>query len=416
MTNTINIDQFDTLNEWRQKFNLVSSYVGALENLQVPDEDDSSQYSSIVSAINTINSKLNPTLINLLSDNVQNSSVNQFSYDSMSGIVTFISRDILDSDIGTFDAALFTSGKVDERRIQGLDGSILTSGVLDAARLPAAATIEPFSISSTDELPEGATNKYFKETKVRISFSIDSTDYISFNNSTGEIVWEYGQVDSAPVAGTGVTINSNEVSIGQDVGAASDVSFSSVVVSGQISAASVSGDMISNFSQAVGGTASTVMMTPKTTVQNSTKNFNDNLKYAEKTVPLSNGQVTTVRYDFEGQGTDGYFDRTLPDFVELELVCKTAEHGWGEGDTIRINPGAALEGGNVGIAFVKNARLNGQLAFKVLVGENGPGEYGEGNSGRGFSLTASNWELKVRMMKFVNSSLETNDNASTAVF
>lgn len=408
------VNEQDTINQWRTKFNTFSEYVGALENLQVPAEDDSSQYVNVVSAINAINSKLNPTLIDLLSDNAQNSSVNKFYYDSSSGIVTFISRDILDSDIGAFDAALFTSGKVDERRIQGLDASVLTSGTLDAARLPASATVQPFSIASTDELPAGATNKYYDQTKVRAAITHAANNYFSFNNSTGELVWEFGVPDSAPSAGTGVTIVGSEVSIGQDVSVSSPVTFSSIVVSGQISAETVGGNMVSNFTQAVEGTASNVMMTPKSTVQNQTRNFNNNLKHVELILPITDNTVRALNYDFSGQGSS-YFGGDVPDFVELELVCKTPEHGWGTGDVIQINAGAAPAGGNSGISFQKD-KASAPDEFSIIFGENGPGEYGEGTSGRGVVLTSSNWNVKIRMIKFVSSSVNTNENSETYVF
>jgi hypothetical protein len=88
-------------------------------------------------------------------------------------------------------------------------------------------------VLDTDDISEGATNKYFSDTLARQSIS--ATGNISYNSTTGVIstsLTQYTDADArnALSGGTGVSYNSGTgvIAIGQPVGTTDDVSFNTV--------------------------------------------------------------------------------------------------------------------------------------------------------------------------------------------
>jgi len=92
----------------------------------------------------------------------------------------------------------------------------------------------------TDNLSEGSSNLYFTNARARTSVSVTDSGgdgSLAYDNSTG--VFTYTGPSAAEVrahfsAGTGVTVSSGQISIGQAVGTTSDVTFNDLVVSGDL--------------------------------------------------------------------------------------------------------------------------------------------------------------------------------------
>lgn len=87
-----------------------------------------------------------------------------------------------------------------------MSGAIATPTTLFADSIevskPIAGQIDDISNHTTDDLPEGAENKYFTQDRARTAFS----------------------------AGTGVSLNAGNIRIGQDVSSTADVTFKDLYV------------------------------------------------------------------------------------------------------------------------------------------------------------------------------------------
>lgn len=89
---------------------------------------------------------------------------------------------------------------------------------------------------TTDNLNEGTTNLYFTNTRARQAISATDTGgdgSLSYDNSTGIITYtgpSASEVRSHFTAGTGVTISSGQIAIGQPVATTDSVTFNNVAV------------------------------------------------------------------------------------------------------------------------------------------------------------------------------------------
>ena len=96
------------------------------------------------------------------------------------------------------------------------------------------------SASDTDNLSEGSTNLYFTNARARSAISVTDSGgdgSLAYNSSTGVITYtgpSASEVRAHFSAGTGVTLSSGEISIGQAVGTSNDVQFNDVTVSGDL--------------------------------------------------------------------------------------------------------------------------------------------------------------------------------------
>jgi hypothetical protein len=96
------------------------------------------------------------------------------------------------------------------------------------------------SASDTDDLAEGSSNLYYTDTRARSAISVTDAGgdgSLSYDNTTGVFTYtgpSASEVRSHFSAGTGVTLSSGEISIGQAVGTSSDVTFNDVTVSGDL--------------------------------------------------------------------------------------------------------------------------------------------------------------------------------------
>ena len=96
------------------------------------------------------------------------------------------------------------------------------------------------SASDTDDLAEGSSNLYYTDARARGAISVTDSGgdgSLSYNSSTGVITYtgpSAAEVQAHITAGTGVTISSGQVSIGQAVSTTSDVTFNDLTVSGDL--------------------------------------------------------------------------------------------------------------------------------------------------------------------------------------
>jgi hypothetical protein len=89
--------------------------------------------------------------------------------------------------------------------------------------------------STTDDLSEGSSNLYYTDARARASVSVTDAGgdgSLSYNSSSGVITYtgpSAAEVRAHISGGTGVTISSGEIAIGQSVATTADVTFNSVV-------------------------------------------------------------------------------------------------------------------------------------------------------------------------------------------
>jgi hypothetical protein len=94
--------------------------------------------------------------------------------------------------------------------------------------------------ATTDDLTEGSTNLYYTDARARGSISVTDSGgdgSLAYNSSTGVLTYtgpSASEVQAHITAGTGVSISSGEVSIGQAVATTSDVTFNDLIVSGDL--------------------------------------------------------------------------------------------------------------------------------------------------------------------------------------
>jgi hypothetical protein len=178
---TVNLT--DTFETWRQKTNLISSNVGDPDNLTTPVTTD------LVQALNEINGRTTQAYIrNSVSLNASNNALHaSMSYNAATGVFSFQSNTITDSDIPTLDASKTGTGIFDAQRIPGLDACKIITGVLDSARMPVGYFDKEFLNNTTDDLQEGATNLYYTDQRVHAAVGIYPGDTtLDYNTATGQ--------------------------------------------------------------------------------------------------------------------------------------------------------------------------------------------------------------------------------------
>jgi len=180
---TVNLT--DTFETWRQKTNQISSNVGDPDALTTPVTSD------LVNALNEVNSRTTQSFIrNSISLVANNNSHSTLSYNPGSGVITYTSNAIVDSDIPPLDASKIATGIFHPNQIPGLDACMIITGTLDSARLPAGAFEfhrNGLSSKTTDNLQEGSVNLYYTNQRVYAAMGVypgDST--LDYNSATGQ--------------------------------------------------------------------------------------------------------------------------------------------------------------------------------------------------------------------------------------
>jgi hypothetical protein len=140
------------------------------------------------------------------------------AYNSSTGVITYTGPSA--SEV----RAHFTGGT-------GID---ITSGTvaIDATVLTTS--------NDTDDVTEGSTNQYFTNARARGAISVTDAGgdgSLAYNSSTGVITYtgpSASEVRAHISAGTGVSISSGQIAIGQSVGTSDNVTFNNMTVSGNL--------------------------------------------------------------------------------------------------------------------------------------------------------------------------------------
>lgn len=139
------------------------------------------------------------------------------------------------------------------------DGTVVLQNGTDGSDAALTGTVSSLSNHDTDDLSEGSTNLYYTSTRADSAAkgAISVTDSggdgsLAYNSTTGVITYTGPSATDTRAhfsGGTGVSISSGEISIGQEVATTDDVTFNDLTVDGDLT---------------VGGTTTTVNSTTVT--------------------------------------------------------------------------------------------------------------------------------------------------------
>tara|TARA_Y100000004_G_scaffold65990_1_gene74030 strand:- start:1924 stop:3387 length:1464 start_codon:yes stop_codon:yes gene_type:complete len=179
----------------------------------------------------------------------------------------------------------------------GSEGSASGNGSLAYNNSTGVLTYTPPVLSGlsgdSDDISEGSSNLYFTNARARGAISVTDSGgdgSLAYNSSTGVITYtgpSAAEVRAHFSAGTGVSISSGQVSIGQAVGTTDNVTFNNVDVDGTLTT-----DAISTTNLTVTGTTTTVN-TETINLADNVITLNSNLD--GNTGPTQNGGIEVNR-------------------------------------------------------------------------------------------------------------------------
>ena len=249
-------------------------------------------------------------------------------------------------------------------------------------------TVSSLSNLTTDNLSEGTTNLYYKDSRARESIRVTNTPDrdgdLSYNNTTGDIIYTGPSASETRAhfsGGTGVTISDGVISIGQSVGTTDDVSFNTITgiligdVSGNVTG-DVTGDLTGNVNGSVNGNAATATkifgisnnnivqldatqtLTNKTLTSptiNGSTTFNSNIDASGQKINCE--YINTTKNVGIGQDVDGYNMFTVAgptaSSIPLLLFCKSG--------CVAINGKASDVSGDYSFWLFGSASLGGKV-------------------------------------------------------
>jgi len=317
---TVNLT--DTFETWRQKTNLISSNVGDPDNLTTPVTTD------LVQALNEINGRTTQAYIrNSVSLNASNNALHaSMSFNATTGVFSFQSNTITDSDIPTLDASKTGTGIFDPQRIPGLDACKIITGVLDSARMPVGYFTSEFPQSTTDDLQEGSTNLYYTDQRVYAAVGTypgDST--LDYNTATGQFRVNLGGLNLALGIDSATSISLSQVAIDSAyinarVDADSGIALTDLsVITGS---ASGGGSLAYN-----NGTGAFTFAPADLT--GSTKVYRQNITIA--------GGVNGASYQWPASSFPSGISRK-PDVISTKIICTSPVGGYSIGDEMFLPP------------------------------------------------------------------------------
>lgn len=392
---TVNLT--DTFETWRQKTNLISSNVGDPDNLTTPVTTD------LVQALNEINGRTTQAYIrNSVSLNASNNALHaSMSYNAATGVFSFQSNTITDSDIPTLDASKTGTGIFDAQRIPGLDACKIITGVLDSARMPVGYFDKEFLNNTTDDLQEGSTNLYYTDQRVHAAVGIypgDST--LDYNTATGQFRVNVGGLNLALGVDSATSISLaqgtiDSAYINARVDADSGIALSDL----SVSTGSASGGGTLTYSDSTG-----VFSFSPADLTGSTKVYRQEVNV----VSVSN----SASYFWNASNFPTNISRK-PDAINVRLVCKSAQGGYSIGDEIynsaSYNDVAGLDEGMMVVWDNSESRVH------ITVGNNGLGEFVNRTGGDGFLASVNNWSIKLGLVWYgtdANEDVDTVGNAT----
>lgn len=317
---TVNLT--DTFETWRQKTNLISSNVGDPDNLTTPVTTD------LVQALNEINGRTTQAYIrNSVSLNASNNALHaSMSYNAATGVFSFQSNTITDSDIPTLDASKTGTGIFDAQRIPGLDACKIITGVLDSARMPAGYFDKEFLNNTTDDLQEGSTNLYYTDQRVHAAVGIypgDST--LDYNTATGQFRVNLGGLNLALGIDSATSLSLAQGTIDSAYVAARVPSSGIALTDLSVTTGSASGGGSLAYNNGTGAFtfAPADMSTAGTRVY-------------RQTVTIAGG-VNGASYQWPASSFPTGISRK-PDVISTKLICTSPAGGFAIGDEIFLPP------------------------------------------------------------------------------
>ena len=238
----------------------------------------------------------------------------------------------------------YTDERVDDRvGALVVGGSNITATYDDAA---GTLTIDQdntgglsLSNNDTDDLSEGTTNQYYLDSRARAAVSVTDAGgdgSLSYDNGTGVITYtgpSAAEVRAHHTGGTGVTITSGSIAIGQEVETTSDVTFNKVttdLIEG--------GSTITIDPAGTGDATGDVIIAGSLTVQGTTTSVNSNEVNIGDSIILLNSDETGAASQNAGfeieRGTD----------ANVSFIWNEADNKWDLGNEELQN--VVIDGGS----------------------------------------------------------------------
>ena len=317
---TVNLT--DTFETFRQKTNLISSNVGDPDNLTTPVTTD------LVQALNEINGRTTQSYIrNSVSLNASNNALHaSMSYNAATGVFSFQSNTITDSDIPTLDASKTGTGIFDAQRIPGLDACKIITGVLDSARMPVGYFDKEFLNNTTDDLQEGSTNLYYTDQRVHSAVGIypgDST--LDYNTATGQFRVNLAGLNLALGIDSATSISLTQGTIDSAYVAARTPSSGIALTDLSVTTGSASGGGSLAYNNGTGA----FTFAPADMSTAGTRVYRQNITIA--------GGVNGASYQWPSTSFPSGISRK-PDVISTKLICTSPAGGFSIGDEIFLPP------------------------------------------------------------------------------
>ena len=317
---TVNLT--DTFETFRQKTNLISSNVGDPDNLTTPVTTD------LVQALNEINGRTTQSYIrNSVSLNASNNALHaSMSYNAATGVFSFQSNTITDSDIPTLDASKTGTGIFDAQRIPGLDACKIITGVLDSARMPVGYFDKEFLNNTTDDLQEGSTNLYYTDQRVHSAVGIypgDST--LDYNTGTGQFRVNLAGLNLALGIDSATSISLTQGTIDSAYVAARTPSSGIALTDLSVTTGSASGGGSLAYNNGTGA----FTFAPADMSTAGTRVYRQNITIA--------GGVNGASYQWPSTSFPSGISRK-PDVISTKLICTSPAGGFSIGDEIFLPP------------------------------------------------------------------------------
>lgn len=317
---TVNLT--DTFETFRQKTNLISSNVGDPDNLTTPVTTD------LVQSLNEINGRTTQSYIrNSVSLNASNNALHaSMSYNAATGVFSFQSNTITDSDIPTLDASKTGTGIFDAQRIPGLDACKIITGVLDSARMPVGYFDKEFLNNTTDDLQEGSTNLYYTDQRVHAAVGIypgDST--LDYNTATGQFRVNLAGLNLALGIDSATSISLTQGTIDSAYVAARTPSSGIALTDLSVTTGSASGGGSLAYNNGTGA----FTFAPADMSTAGTRVYRQNITIA--------GGVNGASYQWPSTSFPSGISRK-PDVISTKLICTSPAGGFSIGDEIFLPP------------------------------------------------------------------------------
>ncbi|MDA7463529.1 hypothetical protein N8996_01915, partial [Candidatus Poseidonia alphae] len=160
------------------------------------------------------------------------------SYNSTTGTITYSGPTSAETraHLSAGTGIGYTNGEISIGQSVATDAAVTFAKVTADLTGDVTGTVSSLSNHDTDDVGEGATNKYFTDARARAAVSVTDAGgdgSIAYNAGTGAITYTGPSASETRAhfsSGEGVTVSDGEISIGQGVGTSDNVTFGKVTV------------------------------------------------------------------------------------------------------------------------------------------------------------------------------------------